>query len=97
MRHVLTTKTSCGPEVRWQQRRKSSFLDSATQKKNVKRLGLKDSLDTNVPIYANTKGFTSQQVDFHIKPLFREWGNRKFGEEAMDIVQFLRLYPEALA
>lgn len=77
--------------------KKVVFLGFGFAPTNVERLALNTCLDPNVPIYACTMGYTTQQVDFRIMPLFREWGTRMFGEENMDIVNFLRRYPEALA
>jgi hypothetical protein len=77
--------------------KKAIFLGFGYSQTNVDRLSLSTCLDTSTPIYACTTGFTNAQVSFRITPLFREWGVRMFGQENMDIVQYLRHYPDALA
>jgi hypothetical protein len=76
---------------------KVAFLGFGYAKTNVERLSLKDCLPVHVPIYACTKGFTGQQVDFSIKPLFHNYSDCRFGERNMDIVKYLRRYPEVLS
>jgi hypothetical protein len=77
--------------------KKVVFLGFGFAEQNVTRLTLKTCLDPSTPIYACAKGFTRKQVEVNVKPLFREWSVRQFGEEDWDIAEFLRHYPEALA
>jgi hypothetical protein len=48
-------------------------------------------------LYARTKGYLPRQAEFNIQALLREWTVQIFGDENMDIAQFLRHRPEALA
>jgi len=73
-----------------------AFLGFGYARQNIERLQLANCMEPNIRLYLCAKGYTTEQAQKLIEPVFHYWNPRMIGLESEDIVKFLRHFPDLL-